>query len=55
MLKKLLKNESTSLILVLIGIFFLGFAVITFLWLDIEFDTETRIKSEKFVQFGDFI
>ncbi len=54
-LLKLLKNEKTSLILILVGIVLIVFAIITFLWLDIRFSADTKIKADKFGQFGDFI
>lgn len=51
----LLKNEKTSLILILVGLVLIVFAIITFLWLDIQFNADTKIKADKFGQFGDFI
>ena len=41
--------------MVLFGIILVCFAVITFLWIDFDFNYENKINSEKFGQFGDFL
>lgn len=52
---KFLKNEKSSIILISIGLFLLLFALISFLWMDIDFSTSSKIKSDKWGQLGDFI
>jgi hypothetical protein len=54
-LNTIFKRESASFILIIIGIFFIVFALITFLWLDYNIDLKSQINAEKFAQFGDFI
>lgn len=49
------KSERTSLLLVLGGFCLMVFTISTFLWLDINFNLEKRVNSEKIGHFGDFI
>ncbi len=52
---KLLKNEKTSIALIVLGILLIVFAIISFLWMDISISSSAQIKSDKWGQFGDFI
>jgi len=55
MKKHILKNEKTSMVLIFSGILLIVFAIITFLWMDFDFNINSPINSGKFGQFGDFI
>lgn len=51
----IIKNEKTSLTMIISGFFLIILSIILFLWFDIDFKTTLPINSQKFSQFGDFI
>jgi hypothetical protein len=51
----ILKHEKTSITLIFFGIFLIILSIILFLWFDFNIDINSKINSEKFAQFGDFI
>ncbi len=52
---KYLKNEKTSIVLILFGLVIILLAIITFLWKDLDFSFSNKVASDKWGQIGDFI
>src|SRR5690606_30563429 len=55
MFRRLLRNEITSIVLIILGLLSIVSGAVLFLWLDFNISTTNQIDSEKFGQFGDFI